>query len=157
MQQKAITLRKANWSDVGFYLLLRNDITVRNSSFNKNLVDFGVHNNWFKNKLRDSSSFLYVVETVHKRAGQIRFDIENNQAEVHISILPEFRGRGTAVLALKKACRLIFSKNPGTNLITAHIKLNNSASRKSFLNAGFKEANLKLIHHNRCIEMVLER
>lgn len=153
----AVVLRKANLLDVDFYLSLKNDKTVRSSSFNTKLVDFKTHNNWLRNKLKKINSFLYVIEANYKRAGQIRFEIENDHAEVHISILPEYRGRGIAVTAIKKACKVIYSKNLGIGIITAHIKLKNTASKKTFLSAGFKEADIKFMQHSNCVEMVLSR
>jgi RimJ/RimL family protein N-acetyltransferase len=68
--------------------------------------------------------------------GVVRFDGRGGEAEVHIIIAPEARGRGVAARALGAACEHA-SREMGYALIIARIKEDNAASRRAFARAGF--------------------
>ena len=89
--------------------------------------------------------------------GQVRLDCNENSAEINIAILPDYRGRGYAVFAIKESCVMIFDEFPGLDVVFAHIQENNMASQKSFFGAGFKSRGNTLYKNNKCVEFALTR
>jgi RimJ/RimL family protein N-acetyltransferase len=68
--------------------------------------------------------------------GQVRFDIENQQAIVSIGLALCQRGRGLGLAVLLKATALFF-ENSNSKKIHAFIKPTNHASMRLFEAAGF--------------------
>jgi RimJ/RimL family protein N-acetyltransferase len=69
--------------------------------------------------------------------GVVRFDdLGGGEAEVHIIIAAEARGRGVATRALRAGCEY-GSRELGYVEIMARIKEDNGASRRAFARAGF--------------------
>ena len=52
------------------------------------------HEQWFRSKLEDGRSRLFVLEAEILAVGQIRFDIEGGEARIDYSVDVQFRGRG---------------------------------------------------------------
>ena len=52
-------LRKANIKDSEFFFNLRNSKSVRINSFNKKLIKYENHLNWYKDNLKKNYQFLY--------------------------------------------------------------------------------------------------
>lgn len=73
----------------------------------------------------------------NRPVGVVRFDdLGGGEAEVHIIIASEARGRGVATRALRAACEHA-SSELGYGSIVARIKEDNAASRRAFARAGF--------------------
>jgi len=69
--------------------------------------------------------------------GVVRLDdLGGGEAEVHIIIAAEARGRGVAPRALRAACEHA-SRELGYAEVVARIKEDNAASRRAFARAGF--------------------
>ncbi|HEX3030729.1 MAG TPA: GNAT family N-acetyltransferase [Bacillota bacterium] len=132
-------LRKAGWADSVFLLNLRNDETVRRSSFNQDMVEPAGHERWLTKKLADADTYLFIAEQNGQRLGQIRFELngEKNLAEVSIAVAKEFRGKGIGVSMLLAGCPLIFAAT-GVEVILAQIRAENLLSRRMFERAGFQ-------------------
>jgi RimJ/RimL family protein N-acetyltransferase len=69
--------------------------------------------------------------------GQVRFDIENQEAIVSIGLASSLRGRGLGLAVLLKATALFF-ENSKVKKIHAFIKPTNHASIRVFEAAGFR-------------------
>jgi spore coat polysaccharide biosynthesis predicted glycosyltransferase SpsG/RimJ/RimL family protein N-acetyltransferase len=140
-------LRKAVESDSNIVLELSNDPTVRSQSINTNRIKIEVHQEWFAKKIIDPG-YLYLLAFTNKDEfiGQVRFEIENNEAIVSISISQKFRGKGFSKKILKRACSKVFSEMKVDSII-AYIKPENAASIKGFLSAGFVYSTDQLINN----------
>ncbi len=149
-------LRKARKSDLLFYFKLRNKPGVRKQMLNSNPIDLNKHKVWFLAKLAINTSLLYIMLVNSKKAGQIRIDVDKSQGELDISLLPKFRGYGLGTKAIKKLCELSFKKFPTLEVIRAYIKMENKASQKIFLNAGFSKTGYANRQRQRCIKMALK-
>jgi RimJ/RimL family protein N-acetyltransferase len=69
--------------------------------------------------------------------GQVRFDIEDQEAIVSIGLASSLRGRGLGLAVLLKATALFF-ENSNAKKIHAFIKPTNHASIRVFEAAGFR-------------------
>jgi RimJ/RimL family protein N-acetyltransferase len=80
---------------------------------------------------------MYILETDGEPVGQVRFDIDEvGRAEIDISIATEYRRRGYGAAALRLASTHLFADTDSTEVV-AQIKLDNTASARSFEKAGF--------------------
>lgn len=134
-----LVLRVADERDLERYFDWTNDEVVRRQSFNSKAIDFQGHAVWFKKRLADENSHLYVFENENSApVGQIRieYDPETSMAVIGVSIDKNFRGMRLAPIMLKQAVER-FSITHKNCLVQAFIKKGNEGSIKSFVNAGF--------------------
>lgn len=116
---------------------LSNDDLVRLNSFNSEKILWENHQEWFKNKINDKNCIFYVIKDINgKLISQVRFDKNDNEATVSISITPEFRGQGYGDKILKCVSEKIVVENK-IKKIKADIKIKNKASKKIFEKAGY--------------------
>ena len=107
---EGITLRCARAEDVRLLWELANDPQVRAASFSSDPIPWETHVEWFAEKSQSSKSLLLIAE--HRGGnpiGQIRFDLNGNEAELNISLVKENRGMGLAVPMIKEGLREVFS------------------------------------------------
>lgn len=116
---------------------LSNDDLVRLNSFNSEKILWENHKEWFKTKINDENCIFYVIKNINgKLISQVRFDKNDNEATVSISITPEFRGQGYGVKILKCVSEKMVVENK-IKKIKADIKIENKASKKIFEKAGY--------------------
>lgn len=90
---------------------------------------------WFKRTLNNPNSYLYKIMKDGAAAGMLRLDRRKTDArefEISILIAPEFYGQGIASLALDFIRKL----DPAATFM-AEVHVENEASRRLFLKAGF--------------------
>ena len=73
-----LALRKATSADSQFILDLRNDLSARKFFFDSSPIDLSTHKKWFRAKLNDPKSELFVIISNKEKAGQVRINIEGN-------------------------------------------------------------------------------
>jgi len=134
-----IFLRKANFSDIEFLWYLRNRPEVYKYSRQNWPVGWKEHINWILPFfLGWSSRELFVIENQRFPIGQLRFDYYNKkEAEISISILKEFHGKGFATRALNLAIKSI-RKQKTIKILVAEINKKNFPSVKLFEKLNFK-------------------
>lgn len=139
-----LNLRLATLEDATLYYNWANDPDVRNNSFNAQTIKFSDHEKWFTDKLQTKSSYLFVAHFNDKEIGQIRFDLNNRgEFEIDFSIEESHRGRGFGSELIKTGTSELIRNQQNTNRIIGRVKKENEASKKAFLNAGYKlEKNL---------------
>ena len=81
-----IFLRKATYEDVDLLFKWANDPAVRNNAFNQEKIDYQEHKKWFKNRLEDKNTLIYILTKNSKDIGQIRVDIDNGVGEIDFSV-----------------------------------------------------------------------
>ncbi len=136
-----LVLRNAAINDMRQYFSWANDELVRQNSISVKVVAWEDHQKWFKNKINDKNSFLFLAESERNLIGQVRFDCENSGAGAVISysISNDFRGLGLAKKMLKQAIEKISKECPRIEIIKAKIKITNIASNKILIRLGFTE------------------
>ena len=146
-QNSALRLRRAMLEDMQLYFIWANDPKVRLNSINTKPIDLEAHSTWFRNKIQTNNSALFVLTANNLPVGQIRFDIENDVANIDFSLDDFVRGRGWAT-------RLVELGVEGLDVhkvdkVYAYVKNSNTLSKNVFLKLGFevdkKKSNNNLI------------
>ena len=134
-----IFLQEASFSDVEFLWYLRNQPDVYKYSRQNKKVSWNEHVKWMVPiVLKLSTKRLFVVLSNGIPIGQIRFDYSsNNEAEISISIIKEFRGQGVAGIAFAKALSEIKKENK-VEAVIAIVHEKNIGSSKFFEKLGFR-------------------
>jgi RimJ/RimL family protein N-acetyltransferase len=140
-----ISFRKAILEDADLYYNWANDFLVRANSFNSNPINYDNHVKWFSNKLlSDTTRFYLFTNELNIPVGQVRIEATSPETIIGISVDKDFRGLGLSTEMLIQSTQDYLKKQP-KSIIVAYIKIENTLSYKSFLNAGFKqEAILKI-------------
>ena len=131
-------IRSATPTDCEFYWHWANDQDVRQSAFNSEPISWEDHQEWFKNKLNDPSSTLFLVESHLGPIGQVRFEKSGLHFKIDYSIARQFRGMGLGEPLLSEGIKLFLENNQGSTLVS-EVKEENQASKKIFKNVGFRE------------------
>ncbi|MEA3453072.1 MAG: GNAT family N-acetyltransferase [Patescibacteria group bacterium] len=136
---KKIFIRKANYSDIEFLWYLRNQSSVSKYSRQQHSVNWKEHVDWVLPILLGvKNKEIFLIQNYKTLVGQIRFDFQDSdKAEVSISLLDEFRGKGFAAKSLSLAIAEIKKRNR-VKILIATINLENIASRRLFEKLNFK-------------------
>lgn len=135
-----IKLKKANENDSQFLFDLRNKDYVYKNSGTPKPVEWQEHINWLEKVFSgQANKDLFVIELAGDRAGQVRFDInqENKQAIVNISLLKEFQGKGIAKEAIEQGMDKM-AKEKEIKKFIAEVHQDNTASQKLFEKVGYQ-------------------
>lgn len=134
-----IRLRPVQPEDSATVLEWRNDPSVRARSFSTEAIDPAGHERWFKTKLNDSAClFMMGEDDEGAPVGQIRFDREDGDAVISISVAPAMQGRSIGTALTRKGCAAMAEAWPGVRAM-ARVKPDNFASAAMFRKAGFSE------------------
>lgn len=131
-----IKIRKLKKSDEKLIFDWANDPVTRKNSYQDEPITYETHKNWFQNKIKNKEAYYYICEINKTPAGLVRFDKNEKEVVIGITIDEKFRGKKLALTFLRKACGVYLNENTGK--IVAYIKRDNIASIKSFEKAGFK-------------------
>ena len=133
---KAFKIRLAKLSDSQDIWKLRNDKKTREMSENTKLVSWEAHQEWFKEKLSNSKSIIYIGETFDSHIlGMVRFDIVRTFYEISINLNPKYRGLNLSHKLLLEVINKFSEKN--ITELKAKVKSINTASIKCFIKSGF--------------------
>jgi RimJ/RimL family protein N-acetyltransferase len=135
-EQKDIQISSIVFDDLIDVFNLSNQDTVRVNSFNNNKIDLEEHKKWFKGKLEDKNVIILKAVVNNELAGQVRLDLEDNDALIGVSVDEKFRGEGIASKLLQAAIAKIES-NGRIKTISAFVKPENLASIRLFEKNGF--------------------
>jgi Acetyltransferases, including N-acetylases of ribosomal proteins len=122
-----------------------NDPEVREASFFPEYISLESHKQWFREKMNNPYSFLFIgIDENNNPIGQVRFDIEGDQAETSISINGQYRGRGYGSILITKGIDQL-SNISYINSFDAYIKPENIKSKRTFIESGFIPQGEKVI------------
>lgn len=133
-----ISLRPAKESDLETLLKWRNDPITRRYSFNEQKISLNEHKKWFNEILSSDKKLLLVVLKDKKKVGQVRFDMNDTEAEINVTIAPGWRGKGLGSCTIHKSCEYLFKEKSKIKKVNAKIKRENITSIKAFSNARFR-------------------
>lgn len=133
-----VKLRHAEVADARMLYEWRNDPLVRRHALNSAPIPWASHGEWFKNKLKDSNTLIWVAQIGDTDMGCVRFDLANQQARISIYLAPEYLGRSLATPILKAAENKLALEHPDILQIVAEVKADNEPSRKAFASAGYQ-------------------
>ncbi len=134
-----------------------NDPDVRAASFSSNPIPWEQHVEWFNLKIGDPNCAIYIVLTDRDvPLGQVRYEINDGEAVISISVDRRFRNRGYGSTIIKRACENLFA-NFDVRTVHAYVKPDNEASRRAFVKAGFRDVGTKIIEECQSLHLMLQR
>ena len=139
MQNHKVKIREAKMRDNSSIYEWLNDKYTKSMSFSNTTPSFTDHSEWFKKALNSKDHKIYIGEIQKQKIGICRFQLSNSgkSSEVSINMNPSFRAKGLGRILLIQSIDKYFQSNE-VNLI-AKIKINNRASIKIFIAAGFEK------------------
>ena len=130
-------LRKAEYSDMDLLFGWANDSTVRSNSFNTASIPYEDHVSWFNKMMENDQILQFIMMDETTPVGQIRLNIDDDEAEIGYSIAKEYRGKGYGQRIIQLVSRVVKEQYPNIKKLVAKVKYNNIASNKVFQNEGF--------------------
>jgi UDP-2,4-diacetamido-2,4,6-trideoxy-beta-L-altropyranose hydrolase len=136
-EKAALRLRSAAAKDILYYFSWANDPETRKNAIHSEPIGWETHMKWYQSKLHAKDSHLFMLKAGELPVGQIRFDINGNEALVDYSLDPIVRGRGWAEKLIKLGMDMMQKTKPIR--LCAVVKAGNHASSSAFLRAGFSK------------------
>ena len=132
-------IRPAELTDCEDIHSWRNDKTSREMSFNREVIKLIDHEVWFKEKMTDLDTKIFIGEYENNKIGVCRFsrDYNNSTSEISININPDFRSQGLSKDFINHAIEKYTNKKEHN--VIAKIKTNNEISKRVFLSLGFSK------------------
>lgn len=130
-----LTIRAARRDDARLLWEWRNAPEVRAVSLDSEPIPFEQHRQWFERSLTNPDRDIIIAEMGSTPAAMIRFDHDNDVANISIILASEIRGKGMAKQILSSA---IEDMRPRPQTLCALIKPENSPSLALFRSVGFE-------------------
>ena len=137
LKEDKIQLREFTADEVKRVFELSNDKFTRENSYSSDEIVYEDHVQWFSEKLNDENFILFIAEYNNEFVGQVKFDIDGNEATIGISITPDFRGRKLGSVLINKGIGKFTQIKSQVKIINAFIKKDNIPSTKIFERTGF--------------------
>jgi UDP-2,4-diacetamido-2,4,6-trideoxy-beta-L-altropyranose hydrolase len=149
-----IKCRRAGMKDIDTYFQWANNESVRANAINQKKIEYDNHVKWFKSRIKDENSFLYIFEKENKAIGQVRFDKSESNYIIDYSIDEIFRGLGYGKVILKLGLEQLINdcKKNMHCIIKAQVKVDNKASCSVFERFNFVNTGIVEIKNNHFVE-----
>ncbi len=134
-----ISLLRAEEDDSNYILNWRNDPAVRNNFFNSGHVSPEEHERWYKKRLHDPDTAIYIARVGNERIGVIRFEKHTGGVMVSANVAPHLIGKGFGSELIRLGTERYFAETKQESPVIAKIKAGNIASQKAFQKAGYKK------------------
>lgn len=144
-----IKIRLARPEDSRNLFRWRNHPSIRAVSRSANEIDWQDHQRWFDSVLVDPEKMLLVGQRSESPVGVVRFDRQNDEAEISIYVAPESATPGLGQSLLKSAEQWLAANHPEIRKIRAHVLGANERSQRLFSGAGYQTEStyyLKRLH-----------
>lgn len=156
VESMRVTFRPAVSQDCRRLWELRNEQATRDASFNPEYIPFEEHERWFLRRLPDRQMRIFIAEDSKGHdIGYVRFDIQDGEAEISVSVDENQRGKGYGTAIIKAGSDYLLSAERVERII-ARIKRVNPASVFAFERAGFVVRGYTQIAGVDACEMVYE-
>ena len=132
-----VFLRKAIKDDIDLLFRWANDPVVRSNSFNTDMIPYDNHVMWFNKIIEDPSVLQFILMDDDIPVGQIRLNIDDDEAEIGYSIGSEFRGKGYGHWILRLITEEVKANHPEIKCFIAKVKPDNMASNTLFIKEGY--------------------
>lgn len=157
MFARSMIMRPAEARDCRLLWEWANDRTVRQVSFSSAAISWEEHGRWFSEKLHDPTCLFLIFEDDGSPAGAARIQCTTAiDAEISITVAPQYRGHGLASHLIEQAVDGAFAKF-ATQRIHALVKPDNLASSKSFESSGFFLVGTKTVKAYEALHYIRER
>ena len=138
----SIEIKQASKEDSKNLFDWRNHPKIREASINSASISWDEHQRWFEAVLTDKNRELIIGMAKDKTVGVVRFDIENDFAEVSIYLIQDagFAGQGRNLLI--SAERWLNANRPEIRRIRASVLAENEVSKNLFLASSYHECKI---------------
>ena len=150
--ERGLVLREADVRDTYSIYSLSNEPDVRQSSFNTEKIELESHKKWFIDRLKDKNCLFLVGEINNNFLGQIRFNLNRDEAVISISVRNKYRGLGRGSIFIRKSLDYLKLKNPNIKKVKAYIKEKNFSSMKFFERSNFHFENKTIVNGHNALE-----
>lgn len=133
-----VFLRNAEKDDMDLLFTWANDPIVRANSFNTDPIPYKSHVIWFRKMMEDATVHQFILMDEAIPVGQIRLNVEGDEAEIGYSVGSEFRGKGYGQKILQLIVDKITADYPNIKTLVAKVKPENIASNKLFESEGYE-------------------
>jgi UDP-2,4-diacetamido-2,4,6-trideoxy-beta-L-altropyranose hydrolase len=134
---KELSLRLALDTDCRLLFEWAADPVVRTASFRTGAISWEGHTRWFRERLQDPRSVIYIGENAAGApVGLVRFQINDERATLSVNVAPEFRGQGWGREMILFSIRTLVRER-SVQKIHALVKPENEASQRLFEASGF--------------------
>lgn len=133
-----IEMREARNDDIEKLFEWRNHPDIRAFSRSADLINWENHKNWFTSVLTSPDKLLIIGMREEAPVGVVRFDIQDNEAEISIYLVPDSKGQGQGRDLLKSAESWLADNQPNVSKINAYVLGGNERSRHLFSWAGYQ-------------------
>ncbi len=145
-------MRRARADDIQLLWKWANDLDVRAASFSSAPIPWETHVAWFAEKF-DKSLILIAEDDRGIPFGQVRFDLNGDEADLNISLIKEKRGFGLARPVIEAAMSALFAHGKYER-VHAFVKPENAASARAFEQAGFRRIGMVQVRGNDALHFV---
>ena len=140
-----VDIREACAEDSENIFRWRNHPSIRSVSRNSDLVDWQDHQKWFASVLSDTNRKLLIGTRGGEPVGVVRFDLNQDEAEVSIYLVPDGSASGLGRTLLQSSEQWLVSKRPEIREIHAYVLGENDRSRKLFTESGYQRDSSSLL------------
>ena len=138
LENNHIEMRRARLEDSENIFQWRNHARIRAVSNHTGLIAWSEHQKWFSSTLSDSKKALLIGWIKESPVGVVRFDVQNNEAEISIYLVPDGSFAGQGKNLLKSAERWFAANFPAVSQINANVLGDNIPSHKLFKALGYQ-------------------
>lgn len=135
---KDFLIRRVNDHDCRDIWLWRNTHQARAASFHCDPIAYEDHEHWFRKKLEDPCSLLWMAQAGGQKIGYVRHDIDGSKAVHSVLLNPQFYGMGLGARVIRAADQEFIKLNNALCVIYAEIQDHHAASINAFAKAGYK-------------------
>lgn len=133
-----IEIRAANEHDAEQLFSWRNHPDIRAASRHSEIIPWEDHQKWFSAQLASPDALLVIGERGGSPVGVVRFDVQDDSAEISIYLVPGGSEPGSGRALLRSAESWFVSRRPGVDVFRANVLGGNERSRRFFSEAGFQ-------------------
>jgi RimJ/RimL family protein N-acetyltransferase len=116
----------------------RNHPSIRAFSRNPAEIAWQDHQRWLDTVLNEGHKILLIGHISGVPAGVVRFDMDGEEAEISIYVVPEMLSRGLGADLLRSAENWLATNVSGPHRIRAHVLGENTRSQRLFSDAGYR-------------------
>jgi len=132
-----VSIREAGAADSRSAYEWRNDPSIRSVSHHSDTIEWPTHERWYASVLANPNRLVLIGNTCGVDLGVVRFDIDGQDAEVSIYLVPGTHAPGAGSELLAAAERWLADERPDVSRLRASVLADNGRSHRLFTGAGY--------------------
>ena len=133
-----MTIRLACQDDMEHLYQWRNHASIRVVSQNSGIISWEDHKTWFTALLSSTDRVLLIGEREGVPMGVVRFDMQDDEAEVSIYVVPGITEAGVGSDLLRRAEKWLAANRSGIGKVRAKVLAGNERSHGLFIGSGYQ-------------------